>query len=189
MKKVNRVWNIISWVVFALLLAAEGVAIYQIWKLKMLPNKYFGILLGAIGVVTLLLALLVFSRQGGGKYQKPRHGKQIVGYVLALVIICGCFFGGGAVARLNETMAAITSVSTVNVLLDVYVRSDDPAQYINDCTGYIFGVVENEDAEQIQSAVEDIESVLETAIQTQSYDNVFTSGRHDPQLLLCGHPG
>lgn len=171
MKKSNRVWNVISWVIFALLIAAEGLAVYQIWKLNMLPGKYFTMLLAVFAVVTLLLVTLLFQRRG--KYQQARHGKQIVGWLLSLVIICGCFFGGGAVARLNETMAAITSVSTVNVLLDVYVRSDDPAQYINDCTGYVFGVVESEDPEQLQSAVEDIESVLESSIQTMNYTNVF----------------
>ena len=171
MKKSNRVWNVISWVIFALLVAAEGMAVYQIWKLNMLPGKYFAMLVGVIAVVTLLLVSLLFQKRG--KYQQVRHGKQIVGWLLSLVIICGCVFGGGAVARLNETMAAITSVSTVNVLLDVYVRSDDPAPYINDCTGYVFGVVEAEDPEQLRSAVEDIESVLERSIETADYASVF----------------
>lgn len=173
MKKNNRVWNIISWAVLALLIVAEGVAVYQIWKLKMLPGKYFSVLLAVIAVITLLLVTLLFQKRG--RYQKKaRHGKQIVGWILSLVIICGCFFGGGAVARLNETMSAITSVSTVNVLLDVYVRSDDPAQYINDCGDYVFGVVESEDTEQVRSAVEDIESVLGSGIETKNYDNVFS---------------
>lgn len=172
MKKNKRVWNTISWIVFVLLLAVEGWTVFQIWKLRMLPGKFFAIVVAAFVLFTLLISFLMFQRQG--KWQKVRHTRQVVAYLLSAVVICGCLFGGGAVARLNEAMSAITSISKVSVLMDVYVRADDPAQTIEDCRDYTFGITAADSAEETEKVLEELADQLSGEVATHSYGDVFS---------------
>lgn len=169
--KTPKNWNSFSIVVLVLLILAEGLFTFAIWQLKMLPTKYFVLIPIAMAAITGLQCLLLFQAKKQGKWQKgASHGKQIVAYILCAVIIAGCLFGYSAVSQVNKTISNITSTPTkVNVLLEIYVLADDPAEFIQDTAAYSFAISENVDAEDNQKAVAELESLLGSKINTVSY--------------------
>ena len=105
----------------------------------MLPYKFF--VLGGLAMVavTWLFSLLLFQKTG--KWQKTvGHTKQIIGYVLCLILAAGCFIGTHAIYKVNKTVIAITQPSTISTLYGVYVLAEDPARTIEDASGYSLAV-------------------------------------------------
>lgn len=171
--KTPKSWNPFSTVVLVLLILSEVLLAFSIWQLKMLPTKYFVLIPIAMAVITALLCLLLFQAKKRGKWQKQSgHVKQIVAYILCVAIIAGCLFGYSAVSQVNQTISNITSNSTptkVNVLLEIYVLADDPAEFIQDAAEYSFAISENIDAEDNQKAVAELEDLLGSTVTTRSY--------------------
>lgn len=159
-KTVNRIWNVISWLVLALLLAAQGQLLFRIRKLNMLPDLYFLIICGVCLVLTGLLSLLLFRKKQGKWQKKARRGKQIVGYVLSLLVLAGCFVASRAVGRVQNTVSSITAPDTISVVLEIYVRQDDPAAFIQDTAGYTFALPEDISQEEMAPVVEELEELL-----------------------------
>ena len=135
-----QIWNRICILILALLTAIQGLLLYQLWSLHMLPEKY---LLGLIAVClafTGLLGLLLIQRRRGKWQKKPRWGKQMVGVFLCVVLLLGFGVGVLALGRVLGTLGAITAPQKVNVILEVYVRGGDPAEYIQDTDDYLFAM-------------------------------------------------
>lgn len=171
-KKTGNAWNRVSAVVLVLLLVSEALALFQVWKLNMLPGRYFLILAAALVLITGLLCLILFTPKSGKYQKKLRHGKQVAAYILCLVIITLCLLGSYAVGRLNGTLSSITSTSKINVLLEVYVRADDPAEYIQDTAGYTFALAATTDEEDAQKVIAELEGLLGSQPATASYNTV-----------------
>lgn len=174
MKKNHSVtiWNGISLVVLALLAGSEGWLLWRIHSLHMLPGKFFWILCGACLVLTGLLCLLLFRRKQKGKWQKRRGcGKQIVGYILSIIVIAGCWFGSTAVGQVQNTVTSITAPLKINVVLEIYVRSDDPAEYLQDTAGYTFALPEDIVSKEIAPVVAELQELLEGDMTTVTYPN------------------
>lgn len=169
--KTPKNWNLFSIVVLVLLILAEGLLALAIWQLKMLPTKYFVLIPIAMALVTALLCLLLFQAKRQGRWQKQSgRGKQIVAYILCTVIIAVCLFGYSAISQVNQTISNITSTPTkVNVLLEIYVLADDPAEFIQDAAAYTFAVSESIDAEDNQKIIAEMEDLLGSAVTTRSY--------------------
>lgn len=165
-------WNIASAVVLTILILTEGVTLFQIWKLEMLPTKLFLLMLAAIAGATLLLVPLLFQRKAG-KYQKQKvRGKQIVAYILCAVILVGCGIGLFAAKQVSNTLSSITD-TTVNVIMNIYVLNDDPAHEIGDLAAYTLGIAGESDDSANAAILEDISTTLGTSVSTRSYDNPF----------------
>ena len=164
-KTVNRIWNGISWVFLCLLLAAQGMLLFRIWKLNMLPNLYFLIICGVCLVLTGLLSLLLFRKKQGKWQKKARRGKQVIGYLLSLLVLAGCFIANRAVAQVQNTVSSITAPEKVNVVLEIYVRADDPANFIQETAGYTFALPEDITEEEIAPVVEELEALLENNLK------------------------
>lgn len=163
--------NVFSLVVFGLLVVAEALAVFEVWQLKMLPTKYFLVLVAAIGLVTLLIGAMMLKRRG--KWQKKSVSfKQIVAYILSFLIILGCLAGVSAVGKVGDAIAAITT-NTVNVLMNVYVLNEDSAQAVTDMADYVLGITDAVGAEQNRNALDDIEAKLGAPISTRSYGSVY----------------
>ena len=156
----NRIWNGISWVFLCLLLAAQGLLLFRIWKLHMLPGSYFLILCGVCLVLTGLFCLLLFQKYRGKWQHKPRRGKQVIGYLLSLLVLAGCFVANRAVARVQNMVSSITAPEKVNVVLEIYVRADDPANFIQETAGYTFALPEDITDKEIAPVVEELEQLL-----------------------------
>lgn len=174
MKKNHSVtiWNSISVLVFALLAGSEGWLLWQIHRLHMLPDKFFWILCGACLVLTGLMCLLLFRKKQKGKWQKRTGcGKQIIGYLFSILVIAGCWFGSTAVGQVQNTVTSITAPLKINVVLEIYVRSDDPAEHLQDTAGYTFALPEDIMGEDIAPVVAELEELLEGNMSTVTYPN------------------
>ena len=139
---------------------AEGLLLFQILRLKVLPGSYLAILAGVLAALTAALCLLLF-RRNPGKWQKATaHAKQITGYILSACLIAGCFGGGLMVSRVADLMTSVTNPGTTSVVLEVYVREEDSARYIQDTAGYTFGISLATSQEANRSMLDEIEDVL-----------------------------
>ncbi len=156
----DRIWNGISLVLMTMAAAVQGLLLWQIRKLNMLPGKYFLILCGGCLAVTGLLCLLLFRRRKGKWEKKAGRGRQIVGYVLALMLLAGCFVGSRVVGRVSDTLSSITAPEKVSVVLEVYVRSDDPAEAIEDTAGYRFALSSDISRNELDPVLAELKALL-----------------------------
>lgn len=180
--KTVKTWNGFSLVVLLLLLLTEGMLFLRIWNLKMLPNTYFLILAGAVLLVTLLLALLMFRRKTGAWAKRTGHGKQIIGYLLSAVIITLCCIGYMAVTEVQKTIDGITAPEKVSMVLEIYVRSEDPAEYLQDTNGYTYALPEDIPEDSLTPVIQELEELISEEIETVWHANAAAQIR----ALLAG---
>lgn len=176
MKKSHKdyIWNWCSVFLIALLTMAEGLLVFQIFRMKMLPGGYLAVIVGALAVATGLLCLLMF-RKKTGKWQKAAGwGKQILGYLLCLCLITGSFLGSYLISRVADTITSITAPSVSSVVLEVYVMEDDPAQFIQDTVDYTFGISLGTNAMANQEALTELSELLEKEPAIQEFESVAT---------------
>lgn len=185
----DKVWNIISALVLTLVVLVLGRLIWQIWKLNMLPGKFFLILCAVLLVLVGLLSLLLFTKRRGKWQKKARHGKQVFGYILSILIVVGCLIGSGAVGRVLNTVTSITAPQKISVVLEVYVRADDKAEYLQDTAGYIFALPEDISQTEISPVLDELKELLGGDLITKLYPNITAqidalfSGEADAVIL------
>ena len=192
-QRVWRGWRVISSIVCALLVVCQGLLMFQLWKLKMLPMKFFLPVLALMIIVDIPLIVMMFPRTG--RWQKSaKHGKKIVSYVLSLILAAGCFVGWRAVQKGDQTVDRITQTTTVAAQVGVYVLAEDPAASIADARGYTFAVTDLRDKENTQAAVSAIERSWPAAltrrpapISGNGAGALFRQGTGaDLECVLCG---
>lgn len=171
MKKTN-IWNILSLVVWIVLIISEIVVGIMILQLDMVPAKYLVVLFLIFALIALLTGLLMYQRQG--KFlKKQSHVRQIIAYVLSVLIIIGCGIVSHAISKVSRTIDKITSTPQISAIVDLYVLNEDPAQQIADTKDYIFAVTEFYDWENTQLTIAHVEKQLGVKINTVTYPNVF----------------
>ena len=172
MKK-SSIWNIISLIIWIAVVVSEIIAGVNIIQLDMLPTIYLALIIVSLVLIALLLGLLMYQRQG--KYQKEArmHIRQIIAYILCLVMIAGCGFVSHAASKINATIDKITTTPNISAIVNVYVLNEDSAQTITDAKGYTFAVTDYYDWENTQLAIADVEAQLDCRINTVNYPNVF----------------
>ena len=188
-KKPIRINNILFCIVLTVLALSEGLLLWKIRKLNMLPNSYFLALVVFFLLITALLGLLLF-RKCREEYQKqPGIGKQVLGYILSAVVILGCFIAGSVVGRVQGTIDAITAPEKINVILEVYVLAEDEAQFIQDTAGYTFAISEDIPAEEAEKLLAELEKLVGKPVNTVSCPNTIgalnalLSGETDAAVL------
>ena len=149
-------------------LAFMGVVIL----LDMLPLKY----LGLVAMVLFFLWCITFVSQAARK----RRG--IAGKLYSLLMITVLAVGTYYVAKTNNMIAMITSggVKVDNMVVAVLV--DDPAETLEDAADYTFGVQFAQGADNMQSAVLDIQEQLGADISMAEYGSV----QEQAQALVSG---
>ncbi len=148
------------------LLAGEFFAGYQILSLGMVPEKYLVLLFGVFVLLTAALAFLALP-----KGEKPV--RRIIAWVLTLAMAAGCFAGGGAVARMHETIDAVTNNAVISDIIGLYVRKEDTASTVADLKGGTLGVNQAYDWVNTQRTLEGLSEELEETPDTKTYPNVF----------------
>lgn len=192
--KVWKGWRVISFVFLALLLVSEGLLFFQVWKLKMIPMKFFIPILAVVLLIDIPIVIAMFPRTG--KWQKRvGHGKKITAYVLSVVIAAGCLLGWKAVAKGDQTVDAITQVPTVAAQVGVYVMATDKAEKIEDTKDYTFAVTDLRDKENTQAAIAGIEALLGCKIKVENYKTLdelaeaLYSGQAQAMILNVAYAG
>ena len=140
----------VSGVLLLAALLCEGLLISALQKLQMLPDKYFLLILAALGLMTLALALMVLKAG-------EKRLRRILGWVLCLILAAGCLVGTHIFSKLNQTVTAISQPDTVSTVFGVYVRSEDSAQNIEDTAAHRYAMTDSVDPDQTRKAAEQIQ--------------------------------
>lgn len=157
MKK-NIVWIIISIFVLLLQVAAEAFTAVIVFRLDLLPEKYYAVFAALLVVPILVTALLLFVR---GK--KPvGKVRRIISCLLALAVVCGCALLSKVATDVYTTLHAVTDVELNQTADDgeiyIFVRKDDPKTELSTMGNYRFSIVENYDVfytEQMISLIQE----------------------------------
>lgn len=163
MKKGNR--SVILWPALWLIqLAAEAMVAVSVYRLNMLPDRYFLLLAGGLVFLLAITGLLLLPGKKGGAFEKKKKKgafRRILGAVLALALTVGCVAAGNVVSQVRSAVDGITGAAeTVNVSMSVYVLSDDPAQTVQDAAGYRFAALEDYEAVPMEKTVAQIQQEL-----------------------------
>lgn len=173
MKK-PTVFNITSIFVWLVMVASEALIGYRIFQLNMLPTRYLYIVFAFLGLSAIGIALLMYCPYKERKHNKKRrYIRQIIAYILAIVIIIGCFLANHAAVQALSFISSVTDDTDTEAVVDVYVLKDNPAQTFEDTADYTFGVTEFYDFENTKQAIAEIEESLKKEIKTKNFENVF----------------
>lgn len=164
----NKPFTVISAVVLTIQVLAEAFAAWILFRLDMLPDHIFWILLGVMVLLAVMTGCIMFLR---GMWPVS-HGRRIVGWVIALFVIAGSLLGGklayDAVKTIDQVTAKEPSVQEVFVM----VRTDDPARTIEDTAGYAYGIIAEYDVEQTQRVIVSVEELTGTQLNVVSYEKI-----------------
>jgi len=162
--KRNIIWNILFTLIFLVLLAAEGLALYAVIRLNMLPLGYLIGLIAILALFSLGIGLLLLK---GGK------GRSIIGCVLALLLICGC---GVITTVANDVVATLESTNQATpqeTTREIYVLVDNEVQDLAETGKFTFGYVKSFDEFCAQQVVEEITAQVQGPVATAGYTNLF----------------
>ncbi len=149
MKK-NQLINYLLLIIWCAQLLIEGLVAWGVWKLDMLPVKYFAVLLAALVLVWMLVGLLLFV---GRKGNRSGNALRSLACILLAVVVAGCTVGTSLIADLQSTLDHITAPTPSGVTMSVYVLKDNPAQSLEDAKEYRFAYVHAYEEERTQQVV------------------------------------
>ena len=161
-KRMARVPGLVILVVL-LLIAFEFLGLLAVTKL--LPVY----LLFAGGLV-LLTGVLIIGLLTGDARKKALFA---IGSLLAVLMLIVLVMGNLYILKTYNTLARISGVSTKTSQIGIYVRTDDPAQVIEDTRGYIFGTLSDLDKENTEGAVKQINENLGASIEVKAQAGVM----------------
>ena len=153
--------------IWLLQVLAEVLAMYGVWKLDMLPQKYFLILGGAMALLIFFTGVLLLPLR-----TSPLQGT--AGVILSVIIFSASCGVSLMIMDAHGTIESIVGQVSSKATVAVYVRAEDRAQTIHDAAGYHFGMVSGYEAESINEAVDAVEEELGTQIQVSGYDSTIT---------------
>ena len=145
-----------------LLIALEFIGLLAVTKL--LPVY----LLFAGGIV-LLTGVLIVGLLTGDFRQKITFS---IGAILAALMLVLLVVGNLYVLKTYNTLTRISGVNTKTSQIGIYVKSDDPAQKLEDTKGYVFGTLSDLDQENTEEAVRQINENLNTSIDVKAMGGV-----------------
>ena len=148
---------------FYLLISFEFLGLLAVTKL--LPVY----LLFAGGLV-LLTGVLIIGLLTGDVRKKALFA---IGSLLAVLMVVVLVIGNLYILKTYNTLARISGVSTKTSQIGIYVRTDDPAQTIEDTQGYIFGTLSDLDKENTEGAVQQINETLGASIEIKAQSGVM----------------
>lgn len=170
MKKIKLI-RTLSCLLLAGVLLVEAVALALVWRLNMLPSEYLVLLAAFLLVLWVTLSALLLLP--GRKKKLPGTGRIVAVAILTLVVLCGCGFASKIAADVYETMNHISAPTQVAAYMEIYVRTEDPAQSVADAADYTFAITDKYDMENTHKAIEMLEADLGVTIATQTYADVY----------------
>lgn len=137
-----------------------------VFLLDMLPANY----LALAAMVLFFLWCLAFMSQA------LRKKRGVTGKIYSLLLICVLIYGSYHIMETNNMIAKITSGGFKKDMMLVAVLADDPAETLEDAAGYKFGVQFEKDAQNMQTAIADIQEQLGLDIDMEEYASVEEQG-------------
>ncbi len=151
--------GIICTIVEAVLLVVFGVTLF---RLNMLPMWLAVVALVVLLAIVVGIGFLIGKAKG--------KGRMIVGIVLDVLVAIVLIAGSAYMMRGISALKNITQTKTEVTVMNVYVRTDDPAQSLSDAAGYTFGIMSQLDRDNTDAAVQQLNEELSTTIATEEYE-------------------
>lgn len=148
--------------IWLLQIVAEALALYGIWQLDMLPQKYFLALCGGFAVLILLTGILLLPVRTG-------RLQGAAGVILSVLVFALSCVASLMILDARGTIANVVGQVSNRATVGVYVQKDDPAKTLEDAAGYEFGVVSGYETERIQEAVDAMEEDLGVTLRVNEY--------------------
>lgn len=166
--KSSKILSVLSVVILLLQIASEGFVAMVVLRLNVLPNKFMIALLAILLLLVGLTASLLFLRR-----KKPMSiARRIVGWVLAILIACGCLLVANMAVDTYKTLHEVTKPVTETSVREMYVfvRTDDSAQSVKDVGDYAFGIIADYDEEHTQGAIALVEIETEKMLKITAFE-------------------
>ncbi|MBO5954309.1 MAG: LCP family protein [Oscillospiraceae bacterium] len=169
MKSVKPV-NLILLCIWLLQMLIEGLTLLSVWRLDMLPVKYFVLLAAVFFVLVLLSGGLLFWPKAGDKVMPVRRW---IACGFIVLIAAGCAVTSGVITQLRHTIHNVTTQKPAGVMMSVYIRADDPAQTLQDAAEYRFASVQGYEVSKSEQVLDHISQTLGRELCTNQYKSVF----------------
>ncbi len=163
----SKLKTILSIFISFLLFAAEGVLLFAVSKLKMLPIEYFLILVALLFVVWTGITLLLVLP--GKKSKKIRA---IIACILAVLMIAGCAGLTNIVGQLYKTMNSITNTTITTTEYTVYVKAENSANTLSDTKNYTYGICYIAGDETLDKALASLNEEIGISVSYKTYASI-----------------
>lgn len=168
--KSSIICTVISAVLLVLQVVAEALVVAVMVQLNMLPDKFLIAMLAVLFLLAALTAGLLLLR---GK-RPVSIARRIVGWILAILIACGCLLVAKMATDAYHTLNAVTEPVEQTSVLEMYllVRADDPAQTVKDAADYSVGIITEYDEEHTQGAIALVEAETGKPLQIKGFESI-----------------
>jgi len=166
--KSEKLITILTALIWGLMLAVEALTFYLILRLDMLPWHFLLILAVLFLLAWAGIGAMLFVR---GKKDRIGSVRRVLAMVLALLVVLGCAGVSSVINEVEDTVTNITNPGTITTMMTVYVLEENPAQSVEDTSGYTFGVMSGYEEEKSNQAVANLNALLNTELNTTPYNS------------------
>ncbi|WP_233541831.1 MULTISPECIES: LCP family protein [Coprobacillaceae] len=139
-----------------------------IYILKMLPTKYYMILVGVI--VLLFIMMNLFIRSGIKRKRKYGKGSRVVfSKLLCLIISVVLGYTSVMIAKGNSFLSNITGSFLETRVISIYAMNDSSIKSLDDLKGETVGIQSERGTSSINNALSKAEDKLGSKIKTKDY--------------------
>ena len=161
----NKINQFVNSTVFGLIISVVHIVVTclllsELLYLNVLPAKFFV----PICLVLLVLCAVSFLMAFAGK--KMRATGKLISMFMVIVSVIGIYY----VAKVNDTLDALSGDNTKIDVVNVYVMKADEAENINDAKDYTFGIMGVLDRTNTDKTIESIEKEVGQQIKTEEYE-------------------
>lgn len=160
-----------GWIKGISIIASIAAAIEIFFVLRfsgLLPEDILADLVCA-GLAVLAVEVLLFIRP-----QQKLGIRGFIGVCMSVVLVAGTVLGNLYWFRTVRALETIAEVTVQTSQVGVYVRTDDPAESLEEIKTYTFGILREIDRETSDRMVELLEEELAGPVAAREYDDVFT---------------
>ena len=159
-QKMNKVIRTIGIIVCSIQLIISAFFMVYAIRLKLIPGSY-------VVKVAVLLAVLVLFFMFLHKWKATGIAASFLSVIVSAMLLIGCFYVNFTYKKIRDMSGVATKIDNVNV----YVRTDDAAQKINDASAYNFGILTTLDRENTEATITAINEILGKQIYCTEYAN------------------
>lgn len=153
----------VKYAVLAPLLILMIAAVIVLASTKLLPVKYLLLIGLLLALILALVAVLVWKPRKRGRFWTGAA----IAAVMGVALLVGCIAG----VRGISAMKSVTSPTYTSAHIGVYVRTDDPAQALEELADRTFGIMAVLGREDVDEAIADMNEAMNTTIKTAEYDS------------------
>lgn len=117
----------VGWgLILSLQVIASGILLFSIYKLGILPTKYFSVIVIFLIVLCIIFAFLMKPNIKKEKKQTGKLVAKIISILVSIILLAGCIY----IQKGNDVVETITSANTQTTRYSVFVLVDNIAEDI-----------------------------------------------------------